>query len=345
MEIKPNPIMKKCLSPSLKNIFCIFTISLLISVKSESQGLFQAGNVTMEAGINLGSSFFLGDLGGNSGVGKRFIKDINLRFTNIMKGGSLTLYPAPWLGLRGALQTGRLESSDASIEASGGIEIWRKKRNLDFRSNISEAYIGLEFFPLMFFKAMAESEPRLRPYGVVGIGMFRFNPQGSLTDDKGKKTWYDLHPLRTEGQGMAEYPDRKEYSLTQYNIPFGAGIKYYITDKFNIGTEVLYRRSFTDYIDDVSTDYIDPNLFDKYLSATDAIIAKQIYAKATEVTGPNAYSVAPGSKRGTPTHNDAYFSLFLKLGIKLGVDIEKRDDRRKFSSRKSSSNMRCPARF
>jgi len=108
---------------------------------------------------------------------------------------------------------------------------------------------------------------------------------------------------------------------------------------------VLYRRTFTDYIDDVSTDYIDPNLFDKYLSTTDAAIARQIHAKATEVTGPGAIGVGPGAKRGTPTHNDAYFSLFLKLGVKLGVDIEKRDERRRFSSRKSSTNLRCPARF
>jgi len=327
----------------LKKTFCILLVVVLVSAKGLSQS--ENGNVSMEAGINLGSSFFLGDLGGNSGVGKRFIKDINLRFTSIMKGGYITLYPAPWLGFRGALQTGRLEASDAAIEAKGGNEIWRKKRNLDFRSNISEAYFGVEIFPLMLFSSIAESSPRLRPYGVMGIGMFRFNPQGSLTDDKGKKTWYDLHPLRTEGQGMAEYPDRKEYSLTQYNIPFGAGIKYYITNKFNIGTEVLYRRSFTDYIDDVSSDYIDPNLFDKYLSPTDAAIARQIHAKATEVTGPGAYSFEPRAKRGTPTQNDAYFSLFLKLGVKLGVDIEKRDERRRFSSRKSSTNLRCPARF
>ncbi|HUS03887.1 MAG TPA: DUF6089 family protein [Chitinophagaceae bacterium] len=332
--------MKKRLQIVFEHSCYILILSFLFTVKGSSQSvIFETGKITWEAGINVGPSFFLGDLGGNAGKGTRFIKDVNLQFTNIMKGVFVAAYPADWFGFRLALQTGSLEADDAAVTTKGVDELWRKQRNLDFRSNISEAYIAAEIFPLMMFPGIAESNPRMRPYGVIGIGMFHFNPQGSLTDASGNKTWYDLHPLRTEGQGMTEYPTSKPYSLTQYNIPMGAGIKYYLSDRFNVSTEVLYRKSFTDYIDDVSTDYIDPNLFDKYLSAQDAIIAKQIHDKMYGIVTPGVTRYAPGTMRGNKNQDDAYFSFLMKFGVRLGGiydnDIQ----------RNAARQLRCPAKF
>lgn len=99
-----------------------------------------------------------------------------------------------------------------------------------------------------------------------GVGVFHFNPQGSLTDAAGNKTWYYLHPLRLEGQGMPEYPASKPYKLTQMNIPFGGGLKFFMSDRINVSLEFLYRKTFTDYIDDVSQRYIDVNYYNKYLT-------------------------------------------------------------------------------
>jgi hypothetical protein len=179
----------------------------------------------------------------------------------------------------------------------------------------------------------------MRPYGVIGIGMFHFNPQGSLKDANGNKTWYDLHPLRTEGQGMAEYPNRPEYKLTQYNIPMGAGLKYYLSDKFNISSEVLYRKSFTDYIDDVSTTYIDPNLFDKYLSVQDAAIAKKIHDKVYGIVTPGVTRYAPGTDRGHSVQGDAYFSFLMKFGVRLGPVYGSNMER------SAARQLKCPAKF
>ncbi|MDQ6757814.1 MAG: hypothetical protein M3004_12855 [Bacteroidota bacterium] len=332
--------MRKRLQIVFKHSCFIFLFSFLFSVKGSSQSIiFQTGSVIWEAGINVGPSFFLGDLGGNSGKGTRFIKDVNLQFTNIMKGGFIAAYPTDWLGFRFAAQSGKLQADDAVINTKGVDELWRKQRNLDFRSNISEAYFAAEIFPLMLINWVSDLNPRLRPYGVIGIGMFHFNPQGSLTDANGNKTWYYLHPLRTEGEGMAEYPDRKEYALTQYNIPMGVGLKYYLSDRFNISYEFLYRKSFTDYIDDVSTTYIDPNLFDKYLSATDAAIAKQIHDKMYGIVTPGVTRYAPGTDRGHSKQGDAYFSLLLKFGVRLGPIYESSIER------KAAHQLKCPAKF
>ncbi len=45
------------------------------------------------------------------------------------------------------------------------------------------------------------------------------------------------------------------------SIPFGAGIKYSLNERFNIGFEILHRYTNTDYLDDVSKTYVDPSVF------------------------------------------------------------------------------------
>jgi hypothetical protein len=236
-----------------------------------------------------------------------------------MKGVFVTAYPNDWLGFRIAAQTGMLEGKDELINTHGEDELYRRQRNLDFRSKVSEAYIAAEFYPTIALNPFGEYLPGLQPYVVGGIGVFKFNPQGSLTDANGNMTWHDLKPLRTEGQGMKEYPHAHDYKLTQINIPMGAGVKYLASDRFTVSFEFLYRKTFTDYIDDVSTEYIDPNYFDVYLSPADAVIAKQIHDKLySGVSTPGVLRTMPGVQRGNPRQPDAYFSVFLKCGIRLG---------------------------
>ena len=322
-------------------ISLLFFTSLFLSEKVYSQALiFGNGKTRVEAGINIGPSFFLGDLGGNRGKGTHFVRDVNLSLTKIMKGAFITVYPNEWLGFRAAFQLGKLEGDDALIKADGSHELFRKQRNLNFRSNITETYIVAEVYPLMLLHSGNEDyNPRFRPYGVIGVGAFKFNPQGSLTDDNGKETWYDLKPLRTEGQGFDEYPERKEYSLTQMNIPMGMGFKYLVSERVNISLEFLLRKSFTDYIDDVSTTYIDPNLYDKYLSPAKAITARRISDKVFGIVDPNLARNEPGIQRGNPGENDSYFTTFLKFGIRLGPVFENT------YNRNAAKMVRCPNIF
>ncbi len=293
----------------------------------------------VEVGINVGPSFFLGDLGGHQGKGTTFLKDLNLPLTKIMTGAFVEVYPNDWLGLRIAAETGKLEGKDDVINTKGVNELYRKQRNLDFRTNISEAYIATEIFPLMLInKGFDDYKPRLRPYGVLGIGVFHFNPQGSLTDANGNTTWYNLQPLHTEGEGFPEYPDRKNYSLTQINIPIGFGAKYYVSDRVSLSLEVLYRKTFTDYIDDVSTTYIDPALFDKYLSPQNAAIARQISDKVYAIVNPGLARNEPGIQRGDPKQDDAYFNVFMKFAVRIGSMLNSYD-------RRVANHTKCPSRF
>jgi len=318
--------------------FIILLIGIGLNLTSFSQAFLFGGEKTkIEAGLHFGPSFFLGDLGGHRGKGTNDLKDLNLNLTKMMKGVFITVYPNSWMGLRLAADVTYLEGRDDIINTTGINELWRKQRNLDFKTTVFEAYGALEIFPTMFFYRNSEFEPRLRPYVLGGLGIFHFNPKGSLADANGNKTWYNLQPLRTEGEGMAEYPDSKPYKLTQLNIPVGGGIKYFFSDRMNFSIEVLYRKTFTDYIDDVSKKYIDAKDYVKYLSAQDATLAAKLSDKTIPIIFPGMTRWPKGTQRGDMKNADAYFSVLAKVGIRLGP-IESSS-----FAKRAARQTRCPS--
>lgn len=287
----------------------------LFSSQAGSQSISLA-NGRAEVGLGLGPSFFLGDLGGSAGIGKTFVKDVDFPLTKLNKGLYLNLYPAEWLGFRLAANIGELAGDDAQAPDKGGRERSRLNRNLKFKSSLLEAYAGIEIYPTVFFEKYDGLEHKLRPYGIIGIGMFHFNPKGEFINPDGSKTWVELKPLRLEGQGMAEYPNRSKYGLTQIMIPMGGGFKYYIRENFYVGFEILHRKTFTDYIDDVSTEYIDPRFFDVYLSPQQAAYARQLSYREN-LRNPAVSRTYINKQRGDPKENDAYFSSILRMGWRI----------------------------
>lgn len=297
--------MKKFLL-SCRGTCVIIMLSVIFPALSHAQD----GGGFAEAGFTIGPSNFLGDLGGNVGKGTTFIKDNNFSATKFMIGGHISFYPRDWYGIRINMNFGSLEGDDALIKGKGGYEEARRIRNQSFKTSLFETTVAAEVFPTVF----VEDDPsdvfhKLRPYGVLGIGVFHFNPQGI---DPATGQWVNLRPLHTEGEGFKEYPDRKEYSLWQLNVPIGVGVKYWLSDNFSLGLEVIVRKTFTDYIDDVSTSYIDPQLFYNYLPASEAAQAARIADKRL------MYQGGIGDQRGNPKNNDSYYSFGLKLGWRLG---------------------------
>ncbi|HVF98162.1 MAG TPA: hypothetical protein VM871_12605 [Flavisolibacter sp.] len=270
-----------------------------------------------EIGLGLGPLFFLGDLGGNMGKGTYFVKDINLPITKLSKGLFINYYPQEWLGFRLAANHGALEGADSLIKEKGSAEVYRLDRNLHFRTTVVEAYAALEFYPTVFFEEYEGLQGKVRPYGIIGVGMFKFKPQTQYFSPNGTKRWVDLEPLQIEGQGMTEYADRKRYKLTQMEVPMGGGVKWYVKENMYLGFEVLLRKTFTDYVDDVSIDYIDPKLYDKYLTPENAAVAKQVQNRKLS-TGVFSSGITPvGEERGNPKRNDHFFSSILRFGWRL----------------------------
>ena len=321
--------MKRSVRSGLLQFMAITLLSVVASLTTEAQ-------MKYEIGLNVGPSNFLGDLGGTEGRGQTFLKDNNWSMTKVMKGVFFSVVPSEYVNFRASLNFGRLEGDDAIISPKGGLEEARKARNSDFRSSLLEFYAAAEVYPLVFL----EEDPtdvwhKFRPYGLIGVGVFKFNPKGSYAPSGGAEQWVELKPLRTEGQGMPNYPTRKEYSLTQINVPYGVGIKYFFSEKVNLSFEVVNRLTFTDYIDDVSTTFIDDADFYNYFGAgsTTADIASFMANKSTLLTGGVPVpSFGTGDKRGTATNNDAYYSTTIKLGIRIGGD--------RYSS--FTNQTRCP---
>lgn len=179
-----------------------------------------------------------------------------------------------------------------------------KARNLNFQSDIQEISLCLEYNLL---------EPELNtltPYIFGGIGMFRFDP---YTYDKNNVKIF-LQPLSTEGQGLPQFPGRKPYSLTQFCVPFGAGVKFNLSSRWDIVYEAGFRFLFTDYLDDVSTTYVDLDV----LLQERGPKAVELAYRAEEIPFTVFVPHGNGNGRGSPRSNDWYFFNGLKLAFHFG---------------------------
>lgn len=175
-------------------------------------------------------------------------------------------------------------------------------RNLNFESVIGEWNLLLEY------NLLDLRIHRLTPYVFGGVALFHFDPYSY--DTLGHKVY--LRPLSTEGEGLPQYPSRKEYALTQVSIPFGGGIKYRISDKVVIAYEIGMRKTFTDYLDDVSTRYVDQATL---LAAKGGEAVEMAY-RGNELKEGAPYPAA-GTIRGGSKNKDWYYMSGLRVTIAL----------------------------
>ncbi len=295
----------------------LVSLALLLFFATSSQAQFFdedyiTTDIVMEAGASIGAMGCLTDIGGNEGVGKKFLKDFNVGKSQFCSGFYFGALYKKMGGLRLEATFGRVSGSDDVLSdvPSTDIAKTRYNRGLNFRSKITEFSLLAEVHPLFIIFDWENSDfdpPRFSPYLLGGIGYFSFNPQAEFN---GK--YIDLQPLSTEGQGFKEYPDRLPYKLRQFNIPFGGGVRFDISPLIYVKGEVLYRKLNTDYLDDVSTNYIDPSLYENYFGGTKLSNAIQLNNRER-----NGQKTDIDGKRGSADQNDSYFSFNLKLGIYL----------------------------
>ncbi len=263
-------------------------------------------DLLFEVGGGIGGMNALTDLGGSKSNNGFYLNELTPKNTKFNAEFYIAAMYQQTFGLRLQITYGGVQGADSVLKGTQGKSRGRYERNLSFKSTIREVSAVFEFHPLML-KYFEDGPPRLSPYFMAGLGWFSFNPQARLNGQ-----WIDLQPLRTEGQGFKEHKGREPYNLSQVNVPVGFGVKYELSPLFNIRGEFLHRMLFTDYLDDVSIEYIDPALFDKYLSPAKAAQARALYQRNRTPT-----TIAPGTQRGGPV-NDSYMSFNIKVGIVLG---------------------------
>lgn len=232
-----------------------------------------------------------------------YIGDLNTRShipSQLDLGGGLIYrynFTDRW-AFKGSVLYGRFGASDADSDSE-----WQRNRNLSVRTSIFEVSGQIELNFLTY--EIGDSRRPSSPYLFLGFSIFRFNPQAEFSD-----RYIDLQPLGTEGQGGDGFPDF--YALTQVSIPMGVGFKFNIWKNLGGAVEWGIRRTFTDYLDDVSGVYVDAAVLEEQNGPLSAIMAD----RSLEALGPNGNNA--GMQRGETNRTDYYIFGGFMLTYKIG---------------------------
>lgn len=270
-------------------------ITFLITIRANAQKL----HVNLFAGM----SNYQGDL-----QDKRF----TFNQSHLAVGAGLSYEITEKFSLNGGLTFGKIAADDKNNKRN-------TIRNLNFSSKLSEAHVTGEYYLRNLY------DYSVSPYVFAGLAVYHFNPY--TFDSTGTK--YFLNPLSTEGEGFVA--GKKTYNLTQLAIPFGGGVKFALNDKIRLGVEIGVRKLFTDYLDDVSTTYVDQNLLLQNRGPKAVELAFRGGELKTGATYPEG-----GSQRGGSTKKDWYYFTGLTASFRIGGGGE--------SNGKFNSRTGCPAK-
>jgi len=263
-----------------KVIFILVFIVLGTSV-SEAQYLWDFGG-------HVGASNYLGDMGGKAGTRRDFVMDMKLSKTQFTMGAFARYKFNPMLRGKMGVNWVRIEGAD-NLSTNPG----RMGRNLSFRNDILEFQLTgqIYFYEVPDLGRTYRYRNDFQMYAFVGVAGFYHNPKTYYNG-----SWVALRPLKTEG---------KSYSPVSMSIPLGIGLFFTIEKKHRIGWEFDWRTTFTDYLDDVSGVYADPNDLDSDLARA---LANRRGELGNKVGAADPKNYVPGSKRGDPSHKDSYIT-------------------------------------
>lgn len=259
-----------------------------------------------------GGFYYLGDLAPLSHA-------FSLSQYNPGLGVAYTTRLTDMFDLEARFSWGRISGRDSDAKNE-----WRRKRNLSFDSSLYEFTIGTNIRLNNWLKFL--DTYGLNLYYTTGVGVFHFSPKATY---QGKLI--ALQPLATEGQGTALNPGKDKYKLTQISIPFGFGIKFRLSDAIDMGFEITPRWTFTDYLDDVSGEYIPYNDLRQVNGELSATLAN----RTGELLGTGPVITAPGKLRGDPEQNDWYFFMGVYLSYTWGTNKELESDEKELINREN----------
>ena len=178
------------------------------------------------------------------------------------------------------------------------------RRNLSFNTNIWELGLQGDFNFYRFLPG--DPDFRFTPYVTIGASVFNYDPYAYLNGQK-----YFLRPLGTEGQGVDS--SRKPYSSMALAVPFGVGVKYSLNERINLGFEIVYRFTNTDYLDDVSKTYADPAIFPPNPDGTPSaafLLSDRSYETGTPIG-------VKGRQRGNSQNKDQFVTAMFYISFNL----------------------------
>lgn len=271
-----------------------------------------------EITFGVGPTGFLGELGGKDQIGTDYsLADLDLKSTAFNLGLAYRYRFKPYFATSTIVSLGRIKGDDALT-----LEPVRNARNLNFQSILVSAYQRIEM--MLYFKESFGHKYKFKGvegqknhneqiYLFSGIGVSYFNPKGKYNG-----SLVALRPLHTEGQGFPGRP--KEYKPFTAIVPFGIGMRIGVDRMWRVGLELTYFKTFTDYMDDVSTTGFDTDLLQERYGPEAA------YLSNPALTEQHKAWFANGQQRGDQKNKDAF--LFANLTIVRNVSYKVAKPRR-----------------
>lgn len=292
-------------------------------------------------GFSVNALNYYGDLSPRPG---RFSTDIS--FTRPAVGLVFSHRFGPRYAVTGSFMYGTLKGGDAESADQGDSDngIYRYQRNLSFRNRIKELSV-VASLDLFENSATYISRAKWTPYLFLGVSALLHNPQalapaqdlnGNPLPEAGQ--WVDLQPLGTEGQKADLLNTDANYGINSYKklqlaIPMGLGARFRLNEVLDFSVELGFRYLFTDYIDDVSRNYVDLGVFQNNE------LAKALSYRSSEIAVPTqsyvgrdgqTYDVLagygsehPDNIRGSKNDRDIFMVTTFKLTYILGKSFHK----------------------
>lgn len=223
--------------------------ALTFAPTNQTEAQFRYANTYFEAGLMGGTMNYSGEL-------TKTIMDFKHMHLGV---GAFVRYTLnQYFTVRAQFTVGSISGNDADSK-----NLANQIRNLHFKSMLFEGDLKAEFNLLGYHPG---HEKKVSPYIFFGLGLFAFNPKARTFDQTPgvAGSYVELQPLHTEGQGDL-FPQLKPYKKVQVSLPMGAGVKFAINSNINLGLEIGFRKTFTDYLDDVSGTYLYDPLAGEYV--------------------------------------------------------------------------------
>ena len=269
-----------------KIVFIIFLVAYAFSISAQQ----------VEVRSYVGATYYQGDL-------SPLPTALSFSKGHLAVGSSVGLIMNPYVSFHTKFLVGKLSGSDSEASSIG-----RRRRNLSFETDLYEWGVSTELSINAIFKKLNKFGVNIYLSG--GAHVFHFSPKARIDG-----SLVALQPLGTEGQGWL--PGKFKYSLTELSISHGVGIKFELAPNVVMGVEVIPRRTFTDYIDDVSEDYIN---YTELVEAGGDVTA-MLANRTGEYLGSDPVQVQTGTGRGNPNDKDWYLYSGMFVGYKFGAPI------------------------
>lgn len=307
---------------------------------------YRAPEFVERPGWSVGMNFGMSDLWGDVGTKSPIFHYGNSKYWERphFMGGVFTRYALhPGFVIRAAINYGSVYANDnwnydlaKNASKTEDDAYQRYFRNQDVKSNIWEGNLMFEINPRRLGNLEAKgAKKRMQPYLLVGGGYFHYRAKGMYTPRgtdgraNGQSHEVDMYNLYLENQGstspevdsilgtMGLSAPTGTQKLWVPEVCGGVGVRWDIANQVSLGIEYLYRYTFTDYLDGVSTTYVDPRVFDVIHSdnPVKAQMAKDMYDKSWLIDKDFKHS--PGEIRGNAADKDGYSTIAISVFFRI----------------------------